>query len=358
MKIKYSKVVAREVKEACFQMYGFIGEGIDGDSLAKEITYQDQYNDNIVFRLNSLGGSFTQGLSVISAITAAKSETIGVIEGIAASMAAYIALACKQVKMNDYARIMLHAPYFLDSNGKKITNLTADETAALESMKGICVDLLSRRGKSKEEIATILEKDTWYTAEEAFREGFIDEKIDTGVATSTATLSIDKLVAFANAKAKGEEDLLSTNTDKMKKIAAKVGLPETADESAIIAAIDLKDTNLEASRTKLVDSVIAAGKISGTVTDKNEAQMRKVAVADLDLFIDLVMKPAAVADTTRLSEAIAKLADLGKATGSKTEKDWDWYQKNAVAELKDMKIRDLPKYKKLYKEYWGSDLKD
>jgi ATP-dependent protease ClpP protease subunit len=366
MELKYSKVQARQIQEATIEIYGGIGEKVQGDYLASEINYQDKSADTMFFRINSMGGNFVQGLSIISAITGAKSKTVSTIEGIAGSMAGFIALSCGYVKMNDYARLMLHAPYFLDENGDKAKNLTPDEINALTSLKGIVVDLLTRRGKTKDEVNAILSKDTWYTAKEAETAGFVDEVIDTGVAKSAAGLSVDQLVAFAmktppNPPRGGseEENVLLTNIVKMKKIAAKLGLAEESDELAIIAAIDLKDTNLAAARTKLVDSCIAAGKKSGTITDLNETQMKRLAVADLDLFIDLVMKPAeAKVDNTRISEVIAKLNEVVGNHDPKPEKDWDWYQKNAVAELKAMKAADLPKYKKLYKEYWGSDLKD
>lgn len=347
MEIRFSKIVARDIKEAIFEIYGGIGDKVNGDYLASEINYQDKNVDQILFRINSMGGSFVQGLSVISAITGTKSKTVGVIEGIAGSMAGFIALSCSWVKMNDFARLMLHAPYYRDDQDNKVTNLSAEEAVAIECLKGIVVDLLSRRGKSKKEITAILAKDTWYTATEALAGGFIDEIIDTGVATSAAGLSIDKLVAFAN------DNFLYTNTDTMKKIAAKLGLPEAADEQAIVAALDQKDFVLAGVRTKLVDSVIAAGKKAGTVTDLNEVKMRRLAEADLDLCIDLIMKPAEAADNTRLSDVIAKLNEVVAKGEKKDEKDWDWYQKNDSVALLNMKTAEPDKYNKLYKAYWG-----
>lgn len=364
MKTRYSKIVARELKEAVIEIYGGIGDTVNGDYLAKEINYLDKNTDQLRFRINSMGGNFVQGLSIISAITGAKAKTVGVIEGIAGSMSGYIALSCQHVIMNDFARLMLHAPYYKDENGR-VDNLTEDEKKALESLTGIVVDLLTRRGKTKEEIEKLLEKDTWYTAEEALAEGFIDEIINTGVATAAAGLSIEKLVAFAaEALSNGgnsplnppegglnPDKTLITNMKIMKNIAAKLGLPETSDEVAIVAAIDQKDAAVAAARTKFVDSAITAGKIAGTVTDKNEAQMRKLAVADLDLFIDLVVRPSAAADNTRLSEVIAAI-NLSKEE-KKDEKNWDWYQKNDSEALAEMKVKEPEKFNKLYEEYWG-----
>ncbi len=351
MKTRYSKIIAKQISEAVIDLYGNIGDKVNGDYLASEINYLDKSADLITIRINSSGGNFIQGLSVIGALVGAQAKTVSIIEGVAGSMSSVIALSCSRVKMNDFARLMLHSPYFLDENGDKANDLNEDEKEAIKHFKGQMVDILSRRGKSKKEITVILEKDTWYTAEEALKAGFIDEIIDTGVAVSVAAeFTIDKLVAFANDK------FLPTNTD-MKKIAAKLGLPETADEQAIIAAIDNKETSLGDTRRKLIDAVIAAGKKSGVVNDTNVANMTKLGNTDLELLVDIVMKPSENVDNTRLSAVIAKLNEVIDKKEVNDEKDWDWYQKNNKEALAEMKVNDFDKFKKLYKGYWGQEYK-
>lgn len=350
MQNRYSKIVSREMKEAVVEIYGFLGEKVNGDYLASEINYLSKETDIITLRINSLGGNLTQALSVIGAIIGSKAIITGVVEGIAGSAAAFIALSCRRVRMNDFARLMLHAPYYVDDKGEERKDLNADEKAALENFRGIISDLLSRRGKSKKEIGAILEKDTWYTATEAKEQGFIDEIIDTGMAAAASGLSIEKLVAFAVDKT------LPTNTD-MKKIAAKLGLPDTADEQAILVALDAKETALADSRKKLVDAVIAAGRKSGVVNDTNAASMAKVGNTDLDLLVELVIRPADTADNTRLSDVIAQVNQtLEKIKGGgNDEKNWDWFQKNDQEALAEMKVKEPDRFKRLYKEYWGQD---
>jgi ATP-dependent protease ClpP protease subunit len=349
MDLRYSKIFARDTKEAVVEIYGNIGEKVNGDYLASEINYLGKSSDVIVFRINSLGGSVIQGLSIIGAIVASPAKTVAVIEGIAGSMAGVIALSCKKVKMNDFARIMLHAPYIQDQEGSPATRLTKEEKASVKHMTGLLTDLLTRRGKSADDVTRIMKTETWYTASDALTEGFIDEIIDTGMAAAAAGMPVERLVAFA------DEKFLTTNTD-MKKIAAKLGLPEASAEDAIIAAIDKKDTDLAAARKVLVDAAIAAGKKSGVVNDANVASMTKLGETDLSLLVDLVMKPAP-ADNTRLSEVIAKV-DATLARLDKTEaEDKRKFNEYSQEELSEMKASDLPKFKKLYQEYWGQEWK-
>jgi ATP-dependent protease ClpP protease subunit len=350
MEIKYSKIVARDVKEAVIEIYGEIGQKVNGDYLASEINYLGKSVDVITFRINSIGGNVLQGLSIIGAIVASPAKTVAIVEGIAGSMSGVIALSCQKVKMNDFARIMLHAPYMVDPEGNEVTKLTKEEKASVKHMTGMLTDLLTRRGKNQEDITNILKTDTWYTAQEALKEQFIDEVIETGVAAAAAELTIDKLVAFASDK------FLTTNTD-MKKIAAKLGLAESSDETAIIAAIDKKETDLASDRKALLDAVIAAGKLSGVVNDQNVASMTKVGQADLTLLVDLVIKPVKAEDNTRLSDVIAKVDEtLSKLESKETKEEKKWNEFNQE-ELNEMKASDLPKFKKLYKDYWKQEWK-
>ncbi len=368
MEIKYSKIVARDVKEAVIEIYGHIGDKVNGDYLASEINYLGKSVDVITLRINSEGGNVLKGLSIIGAIIASPAKTIAIIEGVACSMAGVIALSCKRVKMNDYARIMLHAPYQIDKDGNQITKLSKEDKASISHMTGMLTDLLSRRGKSKEDITKILKTDSWYTAKDALKEGFIDEVIDTGVADAAAELTVEKLVAFAseatgnphsdnNGNPQGElnkEDSLIINTD-MKKIAAKLGLPEASAEDAIIAAIDKKEQDLADATKALVNAVIAAGKKIGVVNDTNLASMEKLGATDLNLLVELVIKPGKPEDNTRLSDVIARVdAAIAKIDGKET-KDEKKLNEYSQTELTEMKASDLPRFKKLYKEYWGQE---
>ena len=107
MDLRYTKIVGREKRKAEMLLYGIIGEKIDGDYFAQELNWLGREYDEITIRINSFGGDFNQGLSIVSEIRASKAFIITVVEGVAASMAGVIALAGDERRMNDYARIML-----------------------------------------------------------------------------------------------------------------------------------------------------------------------------------------------------------------------------------------------------------
>ncbi len=124
MDLRYTKIVDREKKQAEMQLYGVIGEKVDGDYFAQELRWLGREFDEINIRINSMGGDLVQGLSIVGEMKASKAYIITTIEGVAASMAAVIALSADERRMNDYARMMLHLAYFVDEKGNKIEKLS------------------------------------------------------------------------------------------------------------------------------------------------------------------------------------------------------------------------------------------
>ena len=361
MEHKYSKITARDLREASVCIYGTIGDDINGDQLAHELNDLSRESDAIIIKINSLGGGVVNSLSVIGSIIGSSALTTSVIEGIAGSSSAVIALSCRRVKMNDYARLMIHSPFYQDDEGNKRTNLSPDEQGALDNMKGILVDLLSRRGKSKDEINSILKKDTWYTAQQAKEEGFIDEIINTGVASMAASLSLDKLVAFAI--------INNSPTEKtMKKLFALLKLGDDANEAEAYSAVNKlveKVTDLESTNQNLQNEITAfknadkenkASKIKDMV-DKAIID-RKILEKDRTNYTSLAEKDF---DSTKsILDSMPVMSKLTDSTNQPVDKykdkSWDELDKmgNVLAEIK---VKDPARFKELYKEKFGIEPK-
>jgi len=345
MEIRTQHIVNREKKEITLMIYGILGEKVDGDYLAQELEYCDRNFDTVILRINSDGGLVTQGLSIVSQLLRMQAYTIAQIDGVAASMAAVIPCACDEVRMNDYARIMIHSPYMVDDAGKAV-KMSAKDKKAAESIKGILVDLLSKRGKSKEEISKLLNDETWFTADEALAAGLVHSVIATG-RPELKTVTAKLLVACIS-----KEESFQIPIINMKQICAKLGLPENSEESVILAKMQERETAAAAQGTKLVDRYLELGRKSGAVTDDNAEKMRRLAGADFELFVDLLNLDAAAAEkaeTDRLSKHIVD--SLGKKGEEKNEKDFDWFQKNNPQALAAMEIAEPERFKKLFEAY-------
>ena len=102
------------------RLYGAIGPRVDGDYFAQELASLDRGDfDMIHIRMNSPGGNVFQGMSIVSAILSMNTPVCVHIDGIAASMAAVVAVAADRVCMMDFAKMMIHDPYFTGESGKR-----------------------------------------------------------------------------------------------------------------------------------------------------------------------------------------------------------------------------------------------
>ncbi|KAK0329192.1 hypothetical protein LTR94_037805, partial [Friedmanniomyces endolithicus] len=67
--------------------------------------------EQLTVRINSYGGSVTDGIAIHNALKRHKATVTTVVDGIAASIASLIAMAGDTVEMAENAQIMIHAPW-------------------------------------------------------------------------------------------------------------------------------------------------------------------------------------------------------------------------------------------------------
>ncbi|MBS4057763.1 MAG: ATP-dependent Clp protease proteolytic subunit [Bacteroidales bacterium] len=362
MELKHGKIVNRELKQAEMLLFGPLGNEqgqINGHYFAQELIYLANNYDTVKVRLNCDGGLISHGLSIFSAMMGAPAHIHLHIEGIAASMGAIFVAAADRVTMNDFARLMLHSPYYVNEDNEAVTKLSAKDKKALAVLRLQLVEMLAKRGIETSEVERMLTTtDLWLTADKAAAAKLVDEVIITGRKRELMALDHTAIAAMLT------KETFNPNNHKMNNLIAKLKLPATADEAAIMAAVDQLETShnnavaaLNAVNKKLVDKLIAVAKGAGVITDATEAGFQRLATQDPGLFADFVnIDPAALKGNTnpRLSEFIAQLSALRQdqqaAAGADT-RDWDWYQKNNPQALAQMESTDKAKFDKLKAEY-------
>lgn len=359
---KYVDILNEAKKEATMRLYGEIGRQIDADLFAQELAALDDMADTVHLHINSPGGDVVSGLSVVSAMRSMKAFIHVHVDGIAASMAAVIAIAGDKISMQDYAKMMIHNPYPSDDS----VEMNDKTRKALGSLTDTLATILSRRGCDKDEIGSLMAAETWFTADEAKTAGLIDEIVTTPRKDEFKNLTTTELLT----RVANEYKPVNNNKDMdLTKIAAKLGLPATATEQQILDAIQTRETALTEQRNALVDHYLALGEKNGTVTDKNKERMKKLASADFGLFAEMVtdvpeeqeegkgQEGAGIKPTTqgagRLSAALNDLKGKGAGTQA-SGKDWNWYQKNNPGYLNELEKTNPAQFKKLLDDYENS----
>lgn len=208
-------------------LYGGVGMEINGEEVAKELRWlKDKILeiDEINLRINSGGGSIFQGLSIIAEMINSDIPINTFNDGVAASMAGVILVVGKQRKCMDYSRMMLHEP----SIWGETAQTTKDDKIrkALEAMRTQLMKIISNNtGKSEEELDKIFKDETWYTAEESKKHGYIDEIVSTKreMKNDISTSELINLIAaeWVNEKEEKSETvnvIINDNQEKVDKL--------------------------------------------------------------------------------------------------------------------------------------------
>lgn len=154
---------------------------------------------HIHLRINSPGGSVIEGTAIYNALRRHQGGLTVHIDALAASMASVIAMAGAPVYMADNALMMIHNPWTVSAGDSDQLRREAD---LLDKLKSTLVNAYKRKsGMEEEEIAQMMDKETWLDAVEAVALGFADA-IEEGVAAA-ATATPEQLRARFDTFAKG-----------------------------------------------------------------------------------------------------------------------------------------------------------
>lgn len=131
---------------------------------------------DVTIVINSGGGDVFAGLSIYNALREFDGYVTVRVDGLAASIASVIAMAGDKVIMSPGSMLMIHKPWTM------VAGDVNELEKAKEILNGIEESIVpiyaSRTGMSKEEIVSMLEAETWMTAEQAVDQGFADELIE------------------------------------------------------------------------------------------------------------------------------------------------------------------------------------
>lgn len=137
--------------------------------------------------INSPGGDVFEGRAIMAALSSFNGKTVAIIDALCASAATSIALACSEVQMAEGALFMIHNASTFAWGDKTALRDTAD---LLQKIDGIIInDYAVKTGKTADEIAAMMDAETWMDAKEALDAGFIDSICEKPKATNAWNLS-------------------------------------------------------------------------------------------------------------------------------------------------------------------------
>lgn len=168
------------------------GDGISAADFASELGAVTAPVINV--RLNSQGGQVFEGIAMFEAIKRHPARCIGWVDGIAASAASFIAMACDVLVMAKAGRLMIHdagvGGIYIAGNARAVREAVAEVEAfadLLDSLSDTIAQIyVDKAGGTVEGWRAEMSTDRWYTAAEAVAAGLADS-IDTLPAEPTAS---------------------------------------------------------------------------------------------------------------------------------------------------------------------------
>jgi ATP-dependent Clp protease, protease subunit len=152
---------------------GFFSDGITAADVKKKL---DEAGDvsKIVVRLNSPGGSVFEGVAIYNLLAQHGAPVHVFVDGVAASIASVIAMAGAKISMGQGSMLMIHNAWIAAMGDSKELRSTADllDKISTSSVRNAYVN---RTGMKGDEVQSLMDAETWMTAEEAVAQGFADE---------------------------------------------------------------------------------------------------------------------------------------------------------------------------------------
>ncbi|RQT53806.1 Clp protease ClpP [Burkholderia cepacia] len=163
--------------EVEIRIYGDIGFwGTDADLFVAKLDEVAATASSIVVAINSMGGDVFDAFAIYNAVRRYAGKVTGRVDGVAASAASLVLMACDTIEMPSNARLMIHNPHTVAAGESGDLRKLAD---LLDSMSdSMMAAYVERSGRTEEEVRTIMDAETWLTAAQAKEQGFCDAIVD------------------------------------------------------------------------------------------------------------------------------------------------------------------------------------
>lgn len=164
-------------------IYGYIGTNqrdseVSFDNVNAQIK-QNALADELVIHIISGGGDVFEGEAIYNALRNSGKKITTHIEGTCASIATLIAAAGDYVVMNRTARFMIHNPKISGLPQAADANQLRQVAKQLDQVKTLLIGVYDRKTTlGTEKLWQLYDNETWFTADEARKSGFVDEVVD------------------------------------------------------------------------------------------------------------------------------------------------------------------------------------
>ena len=351
-------------ERATVLLYGDIGDGdkVESSRVVSELMSLDRAYDKIDVRINSRGGDVFSGMAIYNTLRQMAADVTIYVDGLAASIAAIIALCGRPMYMSPWAKLMLHSVSGGAWGNASDLRKTADQIEALE--KDLSEMIAKRLGMKAEAVRRQYfdESDHWLNADECMKMGLADGLYEMDGTGETAPSDEEEIYQYFNnrlVEPQNNKDMALI--DDIKALPSFENKEDTASIVAHIKELENKATKAEAQaqtiaqyqariaelEAKEVDTYLDSAIASGKIKAEQKDQYKRLMAADRAATESLIdsMKPAPAPGP--------KAKDVYQETvkGGFENKTWDELDKSN--QLGALKAQNPELFQAKYKEKYG-----
>ena len=173
--MKRVEVKGRIVSDDHLEVYQWFGYAATSPSVVKQAIFEAEEagEKELLVEINSGGGSVFAGAEIYYALKKFNGTVNIEIPSLAASAASFIAMAGSKVSMSIMGQLMIHGASTSTVGNHQNMEETRDFLRNIDD--SIINAYLTKTSMSREELRTMMNKDTWMTAQQALDYGLIDE---------------------------------------------------------------------------------------------------------------------------------------------------------------------------------------
>lgn len=161
----YGDIRKKDLIDAWF---GTGEDATDAYSLKDALAIVD--TPNLTVRINSYGGSVSEGLAIYSLLTEFKGHLKTIVDGFACSAASVIFMAGQERVVPENGLLMIHNAW---TEARGDSNAMKKVAEDLEKITQPSVNIyVTKTGQSEEKIKEMMDREEWITSKEAYELGF------------------------------------------------------------------------------------------------------------------------------------------------------------------------------------------
>ena len=293
---------------------------------------------DVTVRINSSGGDVFAAHAIHNQLMAYKGKVTVVIDGLAASAATIIAIAGDRIIMPSNALFMIHNPAIGLSDYYGAEEL-AKAVDALNAIKDSIVAAYRKRCKvSADELAAMMDAETWMGAAECLEKGFVDEINGSVTPVLNGSSLIVNSVQFDTCKFKNQDALKAcinkkeedkSMNEKLEAFLNSLGLKFADDSQAAAPALvlnaapqpavdnaeEIAKAAINAERKRVADlEALDSGDNAAVTAIINQAKADGKTAADVQPYIDAVKALPPVQSAAQ--QVVADMIDDAKTSGA------------------------------------------